>query len=86
MDQKATIHLSTDQTKEEFDLINQRAAFHELMQECFDCQQEVDPHWQFCAYCGTRLATRCPGCGNPLPPAGALSCFHCGLKIPQLNT
>lgn len=85
MNEKDTLPVTTDQTKEEFDLINQRSAFHALMQECYDCQQEVDPHWQFCAHCGTRLATRCPGCGNPLPPAGALTCFHCGLKIPQLK-
>lgn len=85
MDQKTKIELTTDPTKEEFDLLDQRKAFHELMQECYECQQEIEPNWQFCAHCGTRLATRCPGCGNPLPPAGALTCFHCGLKIPQLN-
>jgi hypothetical protein len=31
-----------------------------------------------------RLATQCPGCGNPLPPAGALSCPSCGLAIPAV--
>ncbi len=85
MEQDRSLQTSTGQGQEEFLLINQRAAFHELMQECFDCQLEVEPHWQFCAHCGTRLATRCPGCGNPLPPAGALTCFDCGLKIPQLT-
>lgn len=86
MAEKVSIHLSMDPAGNETALLNQRAAFHELMQECYECQQEVDPHWQSCAHCGTRLATRCPGCGNPLPPAGALTCFHCGLKIPQLDS
>jgi hypothetical protein len=85
MDQTTTSQGSGNQTTEELDLISQRAAFYELMQECNDCQQEIEPHWQFCAHCGTRLATSCPGCGNPLPPAGVLACFHCGLQIPQIK-
>ncbi|MEZ4736730.1 MAG: zinc ribbon domain-containing protein [Caldilineaceae bacterium] len=85
MDPKLNVPPTTDQTIEEFNLLDQRTAFYQLMQECSECQEEIDPHWQFCAHCGTRLATRCPGCGNPLPPAGALTCFHCGLKIPQLK-
>lgn len=63
--------------------LRQLEAWHELLRECGECQQDVDLHWQFCAHCGTRLATECPGCGNPLPPAGALSCPSCGLPIPQ---
>jgi predicted amidophosphoribosyltransferase len=63
--------------------LRQLEAWHNLLRECRDCQQEVDLHWQFCAHCGTRLATQCPGCGNPLPPAGARSCPSCGLAIPQ---
>ena len=85
MEQKRPQQAATTQADEEIILINQRAAFHQLMQECYECQQEVDTHWQFCAHCGTRLATRCPGCGNPLPPAGVAACLHCGLKIPQIN-
>ena len=63
--------------------LRQLEAWHELLRECRECRQDVDLHWQFCAHCGTRLATQCPGCGNPLPPAGALSCPSCGLAIPQ---
>lgn len=63
--------------------LRQLEAWHELLRECQECQREVDLHWQFCAHCGTRLATKCPGCGNPLPPAGARSCPSCGLAIPQ---
>jgi predicted amidophosphoribosyltransferase len=63
--------------------LRQLEAWHELLRECRECQQEVDLHWQFCAHCGTRLATKCPGCGNPLPPAGARSCPSCGLAIPR---
>lgn len=62
--------------------LRQLEAWHNLLRECRDCQKEVDIHWQFCAHCGTRLATQCPGCGNPLPPAGARSCPSCGLAIP----
>ncbi len=59
--------------------------FHTFMRECRDCQREVEPHWQICAHCGTRLTTLCPGCGNPLPPAGARTCPSCGLDIPQVE-
>lgn len=58
-------------------------AFHILAQECQECRQDIEPHWQFCAHCGIRLATSCPGCGNPLPPVGAYACGHCGLPLPQ---
>lgn len=57
-------------------------AFHRLVVECQACQAEAQPHWQYCAQCGTRLATQCPGCGSPLPPLGARYCPHCGVEIP----
>lgn len=60
-------------------------AFHHFMQECRECQKEIDLHWQFCAHCGTRLNMSCPGCGVPLPPAGATACPSCGLAIPQVE-
>lgn len=63
--------------------LKQLENFHQFMHECMDCQKETEPHWQFCAHCGSRLATKCPGCGTPLPPAGSRSCPHCGLVIPQ---
>ena len=66
-------------------LIQRRAELHVLHQECNTCRAEIEPDWHFCAHCGVRLATRCPGCGNPLPPAGAQSCPSCGLAIPQVN-
>ncbi|MBI4300863.1 MAG: zinc ribbon domain-containing protein [Chloroflexi bacterium] len=56
--------------------------FRHFVGECQSCQAMVSPHWQFCAACGTRLATQCPGCGNPLPPLGSRYCPHCGLEIP----
>ena len=74
------------QGAEEASLRKQREAFHRFMRECSECQQEVEPHWQACAHCGTRLDTSCPGCGNPLPPAGAQSCPSCGLAIPQIDS
>lgn len=69
----------------ELELTQRRAELHELLQECLTCQEEVEPNWQFCAYCGTRLATQCPRCGVPLPPAGAASCPNCGLAMPQMS-
>ena len=56
--------------------------FHQFLHEC---QREIAPHWQVCAHCGVRLATHCPGCGNPLPPAGAHACPRCGLALPEVR-
>jgi predicted amidophosphoribosyltransferase len=67
----------------EAELLKQLETFHQFVDECNTCQKEVETHWQFCAHCGVRLATQCPGCGTPLPPAGALTCPHCGLAMPQ---
>ena len=75
----------TEQSQVESALLKLREEFHQFIQECYDCQREIEPHWQFCAHCGTRLATHCPGCGNPLPPAGAHACPHCGLALPQAS-
>ncbi len=58
-------------------------AFREFVQECQACQTEAPAHWQYCAHCGARLSTQCPGCGHPLPPSGARYCPHCGLEIPH---
>jgi hypothetical protein len=66
-------------------LLKRRDELHLLAHECDICREEVEPHWQFCAHCGVRLATKCPGCGQPLPPAGATACPHCGLEIPQVQ-
>ena len=73
----------TEQNQVESSLLKLREEFQQLIQECHDCRREIEPHWQFCAHCGIRLATHCPGCDNPLPPAGALACPHCGLALPQ---
>ncbi|MEZ4862448.1 MAG: zinc ribbon domain-containing protein [Caldilineaceae bacterium] len=76
---------AAEQSHEEIELLQRRAELHQLILECQACQEEVEPNWQFCAHCGTRLATSCPGCGNPLPPVGARACLHCGLEIPQIK-
>ncbi len=67
------------------EIVRRRTAFELLMAECRSCQSTVDAHWQFCAHCGIRLSTECPGCGEPLPPLGAKSCPHCGLQIPRME-
>jgi rRNA maturation endonuclease Nob1 len=59
-------------------------SFERFELECQACQSEAEPHWQFCAHCGTRLATRCPACDTPLPPSGAQTCPHCGVEIPEV--
>lgn len=54
------------------------AWFDHLTKECAGCQTTIDAHWQLCATCELRLATRCPGCDMALPPAGCRQCGHCG--------
>ena len=49
-----------------------------LTRECAQCHASIDAHWQLCAGCELRRATRCPGCGMGLPPAGCRQCGHCG--------
>ena len=85
MDQDPTSPNQADGQMHDVLLLKQRQQFQEFMLECAACQEEVDPHWQYCAYCATRMTTACPGCGQPLPPAGAPSCLNCGLAIPQVN-
>ena len=84
MNQKSDQLNPSGENQEEIPLLDQRKQFHEFLAECNACQEDVEPHWQYCAHCGSRLATKCPGCGNPLPPAGAHSCPSCGLAIPQI--
>jgi hypothetical protein len=57
-----------------------------LTHECRECRQELVSHWQLCISCDIRLATHCPGCGNPLAPAGAYACPCCGFAMPRLVT
>lgn len=57
-------------------------AFEALQGECPACRAQIQPDWQFCAHCSVRLATVCPGCRVPLPPAGATHCGHCGIELP----
>ena len=73
----------SEQSRLESSLLKLHEEFHQLIQECHECQREIEPHWQVCAHCGVRLATHCPGCCNPLPPAGAHACPRCGLALPQ---
>ncbi len=56
-------------------------AFRVLGNECSACREHLQPDWQFCAHCETRLATACPACGVALPPAGANHCGRCGLVL-----
>src|SRR5438128_10571976 len=89
-DERATMNneqhcQQSEQSRMESALLKLQAEFHQLLQECRDCRREIEPHWQVCAHCGVRLATHCPGCGNPLPPAGAHACPRCGLVFPQVD-
>jgi predicted amidophosphoribosyltransferase len=73
----------SEERREEAVLLKLQEEFHQFIQECRDCRREIESHWQFCAHCGTRLATHCLGCGNPLPPPGAHACSRCGVAFPQ---
>ena len=75
----------SEESREESALLKLQEAFHQFIQECCDCRREIEGHWQFCAHCGIRLATHCPGCGNPLPPPGAHACPRCGVALPQVQ-
>ncbi|MCX6050002.1 MAG: zinc ribbon domain-containing protein [Chloroflexi bacterium] len=85
MSQNQQQSATTPPNQAEITLLQRRTELHDLQQECNTCRQEIETDWQFCAHCGVRLATHCPGCGNPLPPAGAQSCPSCGLAIPQVG-
>ena len=75
----------SEERREESTLLKLQEEFHQFMQECRDCRSEIEGHWQFCAHCGIRLATHCPGCGNPLPPLGAHACPRCGVALPPVQ-
>jgi len=68
-------------TEKEF--LERLEVLERFMVECQACQTENPQHWQYCAVCGTRLATACPVCGCPLPPLGASYCPHCGMELPK---
>ena len=75
--------LQSEESREESALLKLQEEFHQFLLECLECRREIEAHWQFCAHCGTRLATHCTGCGNPLPPPGAHTCPRCGVALPQ---
>ncbi|ETW98719.1 MAG: hypothetical protein ETSY1_17695 [Candidatus Entotheonella factor] len=79
-------HQSSQRDEASLAPLQQHEAYRAFVHECQACQQEIEPDWQACAHCGTRLATACPGCGNPLPPAGAQLCPSCGLSIPPTHS
>jgi predicted amidophosphoribosyltransferase len=74
-----------EQRQVESAVLKLQEEFHQFLHECHECQGELAPHWQVCAHCGTRLATHCPGCGNPLPPIGAPACPRCGVALPPVR-
>jgi hypothetical protein len=76
---------SAEERWEEAALLKLQAEFRHFVPECRACRRELDAHWQFGAHCGIRLATHCPGCGNPLPPPGAHACPRCGLALPPVS-
>ena len=75
----------SEESRGESALLKLQEEFHHFIHECLDCRREIASHWQFCAHCGTRLATHCPGCGNPLPPPGAHACPRCGVALPPVQ-
>lgn len=59
-----------------------RGGLTEFTRRCQSCQTEVPADWQYCGGCADRLATPCPGCGRPAPPAGSRVCANCGWPVP----
>src|SRR5438552_6992453 len=53
----------SEESRGESALLKLQEEFHHFIHECHECRREIASHWQFCAHCGTRLATHCPGCG-----------------------
>ncbi len=58
--------------------------FRQFIVVCAECQADAPADWHYCANCGSRLTTECPGCGQPLPPYGGRFCPHCGLLVPRI--
>ncbi len=52
-----------------------------FLRTCTQCKSTIEPDSAICGHCGVRLQTKCPYCGNPLPPAGAQICAHCGKPL-----
>ena len=75
----------SEQRQVESSVLKLQEELHQFIHECQECQREIEPHWQVCTHCGVRLATHCPGCGNPLPPVGAQVCPRCGVTLPQVR-
>ena len=85
MSSKTNVPSNPASSSEDAAILKRHNELHAFLHECTTCQQDIEPNWQFCAHCGTRLAITCPGCGAPLPPAGAHSCPACGLEIPKID-
>lgn len=66
-------------------IIKRVESFRRFVVTCSECQSEMSADWHFCTDCGSRLATECPSCQQPLPPYGATFCPHCGLMIPKIE-
>ena len=67
------------------EVIHRFEAIRRFVVTCSECQSEMSADWHFCTDCGSRLATECPSCNQPLPPYGARFCPHCGLLIPRIE-
>lgn len=49
---------------------------------CLSCQQQIQPYWKYCTYCGKEVAKKCNTCGTPSPNVrGAKFCIECGSPI-----
>ncbi len=77
---------TADPSEESVKQVLQRfESFRRFVVTCSECQAEMSADWHYCTSCGSRLATECPACQQPLPPYGARFCPHCGLLIPKIE-
>ncbi len=55
---------------------------------CPRCERDVEPGFNFCGYCGTRVAltestAMCSGCGAPFAEGIDVFCARCGQRVGQ---
>jgi len=56
----------------------------EMASECPACHAMIEPNWESCPYCGTKLQKFCAHCGHELEEDVAI-CPHCGTPVVSLE-
>lgn len=56
----------------------------EMASECPSCHAVIEPNWESCPYCGTKLQKFCAHCGHELEEGVAI-CPYCGTSVESLE-